>query len=67
MLEAAAEAQNARPAPRSTMTLISGSRVARATAFSTWSGIGGTTVLSWAGRLRVIRTTGPSAAWRIVS
>ena len=53
-------AQKERPAPRSTITLASGSRVASPTAASTSSGIGGTIVLRRSGRFRVIVATGPS-------
>jgi hypothetical protein len=44
------------------MTLTASSRIARSTAASTSSGIGGTIVLSCSRRLSVIVATGPSVA-----
>ena len=50
-------AQNARPAPRRTITLTSGSALARWTDASISSGIGGTIVLRRSGRFSVIVAT----------
>ena len=52
--------ENARPAPRSTMTLTAGSRSASPMAASISSGIGGTMVLSCSGRFSVMVATDPS-------
>ena len=55
-------AQNARPAPRSTITFTLSSATARCTAASSSSGMGGTIVLRRSGRLSVTVATAPSVA-----
>jgi hypothetical protein len=52
-------AQNARPAPRSTMTRTASSRFAIRTAASISAGIGGTIVFKRSGRSRVMAATAP--------